>query len=485
MTLKDLYGRPSLKVSAKDPGRWGRNVQVRVGPASRPPMARILGPLKRGATEAKVSITKGLEEGAVVRVTCGPRSEYVTLELVERKRICWSKRQALRADYEEARVEGVEQQLMVTSPFGFEIHDNLVFTPGHPRYICNVINERSNTISVEDLGSRTPSPFNLPQADSEVALAGGCDGSQGATPGDLIGRDFGLGVRTGMLALEDFEDVGQICLPDLQTSFDRGDFSEQDVEAVQQAVVDYCERHKTCVAMLDVPRGFDLDQARDWRARFDSKYAALYYPWYRVSDPSGRRGATRLVPPAAHNAGLTSLVDREQGVFRAAANLVLKDVIGLGQDLPKDFIDLLAPEGVNCTRSFRGRGIRNWGARTMSSEAQWAHLNVRRLFLMVERSIAEGTEWAVFETNNWDTWKAVERQINGFLYKLWREGALQGSVPEEAFFVRCDEGLNPPETRDAGEFHCEIGIAAVRPAEFIVFRIGQQAKDIITEEPVS
>jgi len=173
------------------------------------------------------------------------------------------------------------------------------------------------------------------------------------------------------------------------------------------------------------------------------------------------------------------------GVHRVAANLPLNGVIGLERELNKDLLDWLAPEGVNCSRNFRGRGIRPWGARTLASDRQWVHLNVRRLFIMIERTIAEGCEWAVFEPNTPRTWKAVERQVSAFLYKLWKEGMLQGEVPEQAFYVRCDESLNPPEVRDAGEFHCEVGLAAVRPAEFIVFRIGQMAKDIITEEPVS
>lgn len=484
LTLKDLYGRPTLKVRAKDPGKWGRGVKVRVAAGSRPPVTKVMAPLERGATEAIVQLTKGFEPGAVVRIGSGVRAEYVTIEAVERKRIRWSKRQALRGRYEEAAVEGVELQVSVTSPFGFEIHDNLVFTPGHQRNLVTVINQTSNTIEVEDLRSRTPSPFNLPQAEVEVALQGGEDGAAVATPGDFIGRDLGLGDRTGLFSLEDYDDVGMVCAPDLDTALETVEgFDEEAFEAVQQAIIDFCERRKTAVALLDMPRGYDLDEARDWRARFDSKYACVFYPWVLAPDPLRGAGATRLVPPCGHVAGLTAQVDSEQGVHRAAANLPLKDVIGLERTLHKDLIDILAPEGINCIRSFRGRGFRPWGARTLSSNASWQHLNVRRLFIMIERSVAEGTEWAVFEPNTWDTWKAVERQVSTFLYKLWREGALIGDVPEQAFYVRCDEGLNTLEVREAGEFHCEIGVAPVRPAEFLVFRIGQQAKDIITEEP--
>lgn len=485
LTLRDLYGRPTLRVEARDPGAWGRLIKVRVQSGSRPPRTRVLGALPRGACEAEVVLTKGLEPGAVVRVSDGARSEYVRLTEVGRKRIAWGQKEALRAEYLEAKVEGIELQLTVVSPFGFEIHDNLVFGLGHSRSLMDAVNERSSVIRVESLASRTPAPFDLPQAELEVALVGGSDGASSASAADFLGSDLGLGRRTGLLSLEDCDDVGMVCAPDLQTAFDLGGMTLRELEATQRAIVDFCERRKIHVALLDVPRGFDVDQARDWRDRFESKYAALYYPWLRVQDQTGAPGSTRLVPPCGHLAGLTAKTDFEHGVHRAAANLVLKDVLGLERQVPKDFIDLLAPEGINCSRAFRGRGIRPWGCRTLSSEPLWAHLNVRRLFIMVQRTIAEGCEWAVFEPNEWGTWKAVERQINGFLYDLWREGALAGSVPEEAFFVRCDEGLNPAEVREAGELHVEIGLAAVRPAEFIVFRIGQQAKDIITEEPVS
>lgn len=488
-TMKDLYGRASLKVEAKDPGQWGNKIKVRIGPASRPPRTSLKAALEKGATEAYVDITRGFEVGAVVRITEGGRSEYVKLEKVERKKLSWAAREALRGEYTDlttVTIEAVEVQLQVSSPFGFELHDNLVYDTRHERALVRVVNERSALVKLADLGSRTPAPYNIPQTDVEESLAGGTDGTGNATPGDFIGRDDGLGHRTGLLALQDHEDVGMVCVPDLQSGLERGEFKDEaDLEAVQKAVIDYCERVKTSVAILDVPKGYTDDQALDWRSRFDSKYAAIYYPWILVQDQAGKKGATRLVPPCGHVAGLAAHLDNEEGVHRAAANVAIKDVIGLERELIKDVTDNLAPDGVNCFRSFRGRGIRPWGARTLSSDSQWAHLNVRRLFIMVERTIAEGCEWAVFENNTWELWKAVERQINTFLYDIWREGMLVGEVPEQAFYVRCDEELNPPELREAGEFHCEIGLAAVRPAEFLIFRIGQQAKDVITEEPVS
>ena len=483
--LRDLYGQPTLRVEAQDPGAWANKVRVRVSAASRPARTGLRAALAPGATEAEVDLVRGFEPGAVVRITQDQRQEYVRLVEVGRKRLSWE--EPLRAGFEPKRasLEAIELQLTVSSPFGFEIHDNLAFRAGHPRDLVEVVNQRSATVRVRYLGSASPAPYDHPQAEVEETLAGGVDGVGAVRAEDFIGRDSGLGVRSGLAALEELDDVGLICLPDLHTALEKGALrGEDEVEAVQRAAVELCERRKTAVALLDVPRGFDIDQALEWRSHFDSKYAALYYPWLRVQDPL-RPGATRLVPPCGHVAGLTSHVDQTEGPHRAAANLVLKDVLALERDLQKDATDSLAPEGINCSRAYRGRGIRPWGARTLSSDPLWAHLNVRRLFIMVQRTISEGCEWAVFEPNCPDTWKAVERQISAFLYQLWREGMLVGEVPEQAYFVRCDARLNPPAVRDAGEFHCEIGLAPVRPAEFIVFRIGQQAKDVITEEPVS
>jgi phage tail sheath protein FI len=295
------------------------------------------------------------------------------------------------------------------------------------------------------------------------------------------------------------EEVGVIAAPDLYTAYLKAQEDKTGkrkgvdiaaVEAVQQEIVTFCERKKTLFAVLDSPPDMDPDQVRDWRMRFETKYAACYYPWIKILDPlaggrGGRNAPTRLVPPSGHVAGLYARTDRTQGVHKAPANEVLNDVVGLARVTPKDLTDVLAPEGINCIRALPGRGIRVWGARTLSSQTLWQHLSVRRLFIMIERSIAEGTDWAVFENNEWGLWKAVEREISRFLFKLWKEGMLRGNTPEEAFYVVCDERNNPPETRDAGEFFCDVGIAAVRPAEFIVFRIGQRTQDIITEEPVS
>jgi hypothetical protein len=228
------------------------------------------------------------------------------------------------------------------------------------------------------------------------------------------------------------------------------------------------------VAILDTPPGLNAQQVKEWRidkAGYDSKYAALYWPWIKVFDPLA--GQAVFVPPSGHMAGIWARNDDTRGVHKAPANEVVRGVIALEIQITKGEHDQLNPSGINCIRSFPGRGIRVWGARTISSDASWRYLNVRRLFNYVEESILEGTQWVVFEPNDQRLWGRVNRTITSFLLRVWRDGALFGATPQDAFFVKVDAENNPPEVRDAGQLVVEIGIAPVKPAEFVIFRIAQ------------
>jgi hypothetical protein len=228
------------------------------------------------------------------------------------------------------------------------------------------------------------------------------------------------------------------------------------------------------VAILDAPPGLNAQQVKEWRvdkAGYDSKYATLYWPWIKVFDPLS--GQAKFVPPSGHTAGIWARNDDTRGVHKAPANEVVRGAISLALNLTKGEHDQLNPNGINCIRAFPGRGIRIWGARTISSDPSWRYLNVRRLFNYIEESIFEGTQWVVFEPNDQRLWGRVKRTINAFLLRVWRDGALFGATPDQAFFVKCDEENNPPEVRDAGQLIIDIGIAPVKPAEFVVFRIAQ------------
>jgi phage tail sheath protein FI len=281
--------------------------------------------------------------------------------------------------------------------------------------------------------------------------------------------------RTGLAGLESFEDVTMIVAPDLMSAFEHGEIDAKGVQAVQQALIDYCELVRYCFAILDAPPNLTPQEVKEWRmtVNYDTTRAALYYPWVEIADMTGSNGRTRLVPPSGHMAGIYARVDNTRGVHKAPANEIVRTALGLGMNVTKGEQDLLTPIGVNCIRSFPGRGIRVWGARTLSSDASWRYINVRRLFNMIEESIERGTQWVVFEPNDQNLWGRVTRDVSAFLKMVWRTGALFGTSPDKAFYVKCDAETNPPEARDVGQLLVEVGIAPVKPAEFVIFRIGQ------------
>ncbi|MBI4790795.1 MAG: phage tail sheath family protein [Chloroflexi bacterium] len=284
--------------------------------------------------------------------------------------------------------------------------------------------------------------------------------------------------REGIQGLEALDDVTMVCVPDMMSVYQSGALALDGVKAIQTAVLNHCENMKYRFAILDAPPGMSPKEIQDWktnRAMFDSKYGALYYPWISVPDPFSPSGASMLVPPCGHIAGLYARTDGERGVHKAPANDVLRGVTGLELNVTQGEQAGLNPNGVNCIREFPGRGIRVWGARTLSDDAAWRYINVRRLFNFVEASLERGTQWVVFEPNDQDLWARVRRDVSAFLRQVWRSGALFGSTPEQAFYVKCDEELNPLEVRDSGQLVIEVGLAPVKPAEFVIFRISQWA----------
>ncbi|MGC4861540.1 phage tail sheath family protein [Micromonospora sp. DT41] len=211
-----------------------------------------------------------------------------------------------------------------------------------------------------------------------------------------------------------------------------------------------------------------------------SEFGAFYYPWLRVRDPIS--GELELTPPSGHLAGIWARTDALRGVHKAPANEPVRGAVDLGYLVTRPEHDVLNPKGVNVIRYFAGEGIRVWGARTLAAEAsEWRYLNVRRLSIAIEQAIANGTRWMVFEPNDFTLWRSIRRDIGAFLTRVWRDGALLGRSPEEAFFVKCDEETNPPDVRDAGMVIAHIGIAVVKPAEFVVFKLSQWAGGTETE----
>lgn len=348
-----------------------------------------------------------------------------------------------------------------------ETFDNLSVKKGKTN-VATVVNAQSKLIQIEEVkGGDLARPTN-----GSYNLAGGA----ASAPARVDAADYvgDSAKRTGFGGLEAVDPITMVACPDLMALYEKGMLDLDGVQAVQTAMMNHCELMGDRVAILDTPPAMNAQQVREWRqdkARYDSKYAALYWPWIKVLDP--RTGRNVAVPPSGHLAGLWSRNDDERGVHKAPANEVIRGALGLELVMTKGENDLLNPLGINCIRAFPGRGIRVWGARTLSSDPEWRYLNVRRLFNFVEESIFEGTQWVVFEPNDMTLWAKVSRTVSAFLYNVWASGALFGETADQAFYVKCDEETNPPSLRDVGQLVVEIGIAPVKPAEFVIFRISQ------------
>jgi hypothetical protein len=346
---------------------------------------------------------------------------------------------------------------------GSESKAGLVMKKGEPTFIGDATFE---AITISNIGATAPKDGTYPLAGS---------GIQPLTAEDFIGDPA---KRTGIAGLEALDQVRLLACPDIMAGYDGSDAAKERVKIIQTAMIEHCEkRMKYRFAILDTPPGLNAQQAAEWKnfLNFDTSYAALYYPWIRVADFSSSGSPTKLMPPSGHMAGIYNRSDAERGVHKAPANEVALGVIDLETQLSRGEQDVLNPLGVNCIRAFPGRGIRVWGGRTLSSNGAWRYVNVRRLFIMVEASMDVGLQWVVFEPNDSTLWAKVIRDVTSFLRVLWRSGALFGATPEQAFYVKCDEELNPLEIRDLGQLIIEVGLAPVKPAEFVIFRITQWA----------
>ena len=299
-----------------------------------------------------------------------------------------------------------------------------------------------------------------------VTLAEGADG-------DLPGVDEYAGdpdANTGLGAFQSVEDISIVAAPGYSRGFGEGAAADR-VAGIHNALITHCETMRYRIAVLDSPPAFTVTQALDFRNRRSSTHAALYYPWVTVVNPVD--GSRLQLPPSGFVAGIYARNDIEHAVFKAPANEVVRTAIDFETRLNKAQQEVLNPEGVNCFRFLEGRGFVLWGARTISDDPEWKYVSLRRYFAYLEHSIDNSTQWAVFENNGPRLWDNVRRMVEDFLYNEWRMGGLMGTDPKEAYFVRCDLSTMTQNDLDNGRLVCLIGVAPVRPAEFVIFRIGQ------------
>jgi phage tail sheath protein FI len=464
-----------LHLTAKNPGAWGDNIRVVITPSSKA-KTQILEIIE--TTEGKKYLVKnsaGFQPGDIVMYT--DQTEVIYNKVVKNRDNILS----FQEEFDDSVVDKnlLPSKVITTCEFAVEVscdgvvefYDNVSFNIEAANYIDKKM-AKSDLVGAHYVGDDTDQikpPFGRIAGEegtvATVSMAGGSNGSVGTlTAADFIGEDRGAGRRTGIQSFLDNDMVSLMAVPGVTDP------------NVQVMLVAHCESTGSRFAVLDVPR--DAKKVQDIIAHrdiFDSNYAALYHPWLTVFDPLDKKNIS--IPPSGSVLGIYARTDNTRGVHKAPANEVVRGCVGLDCQFNTGEQDILNPKGVNLIRSFPGQGIRVWGARTASSNGSWKYINVRRLFIFIEESIKANTSWAVFEPNDEVLWVRVQRTISVFLNGLWRGGSLAGSSPEEAFFVNIGRDTMSQDDIDNGRLICVIGVAPVKPAEFVIFRISQKTAD--------
>ncbi|WP_437727137.1 phage tail sheath family protein [Sorangium sp. So ce861] len=520
--LTETVGPSDTILYAREPGVWGEDVRVQIRPASGP-RVEVTGPLEAGEGEAegergprlRVASAATFYPGAAIEITAEPGDEggaartsgpvttaYATVRRVVGDTLILEPSEGLAAAA-GARITAAVAEVEILVSWRTELErfrgswwymdpagePPLGMTPAQrdefnaTRSAWWALQKRSRLVMLAPpatSGDAPPSeqvpappydPAN-PMASHPTTATGAAE-PLGPAPGIAVGQPDALPTDidyvgepagknpTGIAALAQEEEIAVVCVPGVTST------------NVQAALVQHAELLKYRVAVLDGPRDADIAAIRQHRGTFDSSYAALYYPWVQVMDP--RTGDTILAPPSGIVLGVYARNDAERGVHKAPANEIARGATGLAAQVTHGDQEILNPEGINALRDFRAqeRGIRIWGARTLSSDPQWKYLNVRRLFVFLERSIDRGTQWVVFEPNGPDLWGQVKRTVETFLDARWRDGALLGARAEDAYYVKVDRSTMSDEDIANGRLVCEIGVSPSRPAEFVIFRIGQ------------
>lgn len=464
-----------LKVAAKNPGSWGNRLQVTISPSGKAKTQILEIITENDKKQYRVKKAAGFHVGDIVVFQEAGTDTVVYNRIVK----CQDNILEFADDFDDSVVdtELLPVKVLSTCEFNMEVrfgdivesYENASFNINETNYIVKKT-EKSDLIQVEHIKgeeAKPVSPFEQIAGDAgreavNMSFAGGSDGSVSALSlADFIGTDNGAGRRTGIQSFVDNDMVSIMAVPGVTNP------------NVQLSLVAHCENLASRFAVLDMPReAKKIDDIVAHRDMFDSDYAALYHPWLTVFDPLDKRNIA--IPPSGSVMGIYARSDNERGVHKAPANEVVRACVGLDCNFNKGEQDILNPKGVNLIRVFPGMGIRVWGARTATSDATWKYVNVRRLFIFIEESIKANTGWAVFEPNDETLWVRVKRTIEVFLTGLWRNGSLAGTSSDEAFFVNVDRTTMSQDDIDNGRLICVIGIAPVKPAEFVIFRITQK-----------
>lgn len=459
-----------IEFSAKNPGVWGNSVSVKFSDSSKA-KTQIFEDLGAGSYRAKNA--SGFEVGDVVSLDGAGSPEYNTITAVDGNTITFEA--PFAADVIDKQllptvtIKTCEMNVEVKYDDTVENYDFVSLNVNTPNFIEKQL-AKSELVDVTAKANSLPiapmdvirEVFDIENETVKITLKAGSNGTVDAlSDADFIGADKGPGSRTGIQAFLDNSDVNIMAVPGVVSP------------NVQLSLVSHCENLGSRFAVLDIPKDSksvtDIMKHRDI---VDSDYCAMYHPWLEVFDPLDKKNT--YIPPSGSIMGIYARSDNSRGVHKAPANETIANCTGLYCNYNVGEQDLLNPKGVNLIRKFPGAGIRVWGARTASSKPLWKYINVRRLFIFLEESIKANTNWVVFEPNDQLLWTRVQRTIEVFLEGVWRSGALAGTSASDAFFVDIGPNTMSKDDIDSGRLICVIGVAPVKPAEFVIFRITQK-----------
>lgn len=521
--LLDDASQPTLRVTASSEGAWGNALAIQLVRTSRR-ATRFSGAQPVDRKSSIVESVVGFTTGTVVRLFHDgvPKEVHAVIKSVDasERRIVWTAPLVLALDLTKTiSIESAEFALSVYENGRIrETFEDLSLVAAHKGFAPAFVNATSAFIRLQQLPSPTAPPHDFPDPQSialtrgRALLVGGRDGIAALAMKDFTG-DRASDERRGLRTLELINDISAVAAPDLfvervpaaeiipepkpepdpcdpcavippliadppipKIEEQSATFTLEQAWLVQQTIVEHCERMRDRIALLDPPNFTPAQRAEieSWRRRFDSSYAALYYPWVLVvNGVRPQINLTRAIPPSGHVLGIYARSDRNTGVHKAPANEQLEWAQDLSIEVSPEWQALLNPIGINALRPFAGRGLRVYGARTVSSDPSWRFVNVRRLMIMIERALEKSLQWAVFEPNDNHLRDKIAIAIAGFLDTLWRRGALAGATAEESYYVLCNDSNNPPDDQAAGRLLCEVGVAPAIPAEFVVLRIGR------------
>lgn len=461
-----------IEIEARNPGAWGNNVVITFTPSS-DSRTQILESIEKGVYRLKNAV--GFDAGDTVVLEGAGQPQYNIIKQTRGNTITFVKPfegKVIDTDLApKIVIKTCEMDVTVECDGVVENYNGVSLNVSAPSFMEKKM-IKSDLVSVKVVPPKdsispveyAKSVFGGEKDDDQVKaiLKGGSNGSAASiTDADFIGRDNGPGERTGIQSFLDNSDVSIMAVPGIVS------------QNVELSLVSHCETLSNRFAVLDIPKTTkSTSDILKFREAFDSDYCALYHPWIKVFDPLDKKDI--FIPPSGSVLGVYARSDNSRGVHKAPANEVIANCTGLYVNYSVGEQDLLNPKGVNLIRKFPGSGIRVWGARTASSKPLWKYINVRRLFIYLEESIKNNTNWVVFEPNDAGLWSRVKRTIELFLEGVWRSGALIGASPSDAYFVDIGPNTMTKDDIDQGKLICVIGVAPVKPAEFVIFRITQK-----------